>query len=416
MGRHPSRAEAPARAARRVSARAWLAAAWLAVAGFPAGAAPGRAEEAPTIGKTFSGMLDLGDFQAPLPAGEWLLAGRGYDRVADMSDAASAIETLVLFRLEGGMVTAFATVQHNLVPIETGWGVAEECVRTDMALRLIFDADEGHSRCGFAAAVEIAPASASPAFWTSAVAFAVNRELKLPRQWLMDGLRLSDRRDVVDIRYHFSRELPGTPGAIPASLAIDQRPGQSGWLDLLAPWRASPEAATARPDAATIEKLDRWLQGMQALAALGFNRTLAGLQPPPMPWAQADAAAAAAGQRQLLRLDALRAARIVDDRFYAERRAAIQGAEVEVAPEQLSALELTALKAVADQSTTVMENLAVNAIVLGNLAQTMALLPLQTLADALQFTTHEYAWNTLGPNRVRESPAIGFVEVGTIRP
>jgi hypothetical protein len=389
---------------------AGLLAAWLCAGAGAAFAAP------PAIGSSFNGLLDLGDAQVPLPAGEWVLAGRGYDVVADMTDAAyGAIETLVLFRLDERKVTAFATLQHNLIPIETGWGVAADCMRTDMPLRVFFDGgDEGHSRCGFAGEVATGPGLDTPAFWQSALAYAANQNLALPQLWTMAGVRMSNRRDVVDIRFYFGPEL--TAGLAKAGVAQPvAESGGSSWLRFIPGW-AEP-GKPPRPSAPVMTVLDDWLQGLQYLVYLGFNRQLAGVPAPAMPSAAAteDPGAVIRAQQQQ-RLDALKAAHVVGNQFYAQRSAAIRDSEVAVAPEQLSALEVTVLKTAADQATTIVENAVVNLVVLGSLTQAFALLPIQTLADTLQFTTHEYAWNKLGPNRVRESPTIDFVEVGKVIP
>jgi len=82
----------------------------------------------------------------------------------------------------------------------------------------------------------------------------------------------------------------------------------------------------------------------------------------------------------------------------------------------MSTAELTAWKTLVDQITTAAENFVVNFVVLGNLAQTIGLLPLQTTADMAQFSIHEWAWNTYGPSRLREAPTIDFAQVGTLHP
>ena len=81
----------------------------------------------------------------------------------------------------------------------------------------------------------------------------------------------------------------------------------------------------------------------------------------------------------------------------------------------MSTAELTAWKTLVDQVTTAAENFVVNFIVLGNMAQTIGLLPLQMSADMAQFSIHEWAWNTYGPSRLREAPTIDFARVGVIR-
>ena len=115
--------------------------------------AAARADDALAPGRTFAGFVALDGQQVPLPEGEWLLAGRGYEMVQDLADVAyGAIETVVLFRVGDGVVTALVVAQHNLIPIEDGWGTATECTGGDLPVVASFDAADGHIFCGFAAA------------------------------------------------------------------------------------------------------------------------------------------------------------------------------------------------------------------------------------------------------------------------
>src|SRR5262245_1208082 len=82
------------------------------------GGAGARAGQPLEPGQTFSGFVALDGQQIPLPEGEWLLAGHGYEMAPSINDVAyGAIETVILFRAESGMVTALVVAQHNLVPI-----------------------------------------------------------------------------------------------------------------------------------------------------------------------------------------------------------------------------------------------------------------------------------------------------------
>ena len=121
--------------------------------------------EVPAPGGAVQGQLDLGGKQIVLPDGEWVVAGHGYDQVAGLEDVPyGAIENVVLFRLDGSRVTAFVIAQRNVIAIENGWGLAPECVRSDLLGLVVYDAAEGHSFCGFvdhvATAVDSTSASA----------------------------------------------------------------------------------------------------------------------------------------------------------------------------------------------------------------------------------------------------------------
>jgi uncharacterized membrane protein len=222
------------------------------------------------------------------------------------------------------------------------------------------------------------------------------------------------------VRRHRAPEAGAAPSSAPAGdvprvAAVAPPAPEPGYLDKLYFWRTSAPALEPAKLSPAMAELGRWLQDMQTLVGLGFDNGLAGVTPMKMPWSTGPRAAPRIVDLRLQRLDALRAAHLASDDFYTVRRKGIEDARVGLAPERMSTAELTAWKTLVDQVTTVAENFVVNYVVLGNLAQTIGLLPLQTTADMVQFSIHEWAWNTYGPSRLREAPTIDFSRVGVIR-
>ena len=169
--------------------------------------------------------LTLHGKQIPLPAGDWLVAGSA-SSVTDVAGRVlpGPVATLVLFRLEGGSVTAFITVHTNILPAQHGWGVAAACGRTDLYAVTQETGVDGEVSCSFVAPVEVAAApsgaSSSPA-WQRARALAGERGWRLPERWLMAGARQGDREDFVDIRYHFAPQQWGWPDSGADSMPSD---------------------------------------------------------------------------------------------------------------------------------------------------------------------------------------------------
>ena len=166
------------------------------------------------IGSALNTMLELRGKQILLPEGDWVVAGHGYEVVPELTDLAyGAVESVVLFKTDGKKVSAFVIAHRNVIPIEDGWGSASECARADIPLALTYDAEEGHTFCGFVATVDTSRADDSATSWKNAVAFAQAHGLTLPKEWRMAGFRLSNRSDVVDVRYHFDPALRPRPDA-----------------------------------------------------------------------------------------------------------------------------------------------------------------------------------------------------------
>jgi len=169
------------------------------------------------------------------------------------------------------------------------------------------------------------------------------------------------------------------------------------------------------PDQA-LEELGRWMQGMHGLVGLGFSNGLSGIEPAAMPWAERSATRLSPLQaRQLDTLDTLRAEGLITDDFYAARRADISPKGLQAPAEEMSNLQLTFWRTLVDQTTTLVENVAVDLVVLGNLTSTWALLPVQTAVDLGQFMGHEYIWNEYGPVGVREAPVLDLAQIGIVR-
>src|SRR5258708_14320708 len=102
---------------------------------FIAGPLPAAAADlAP--GAVVHGYVDLAGKQIVLPEGDWIVAGRAAETLPSLAGVPyGAIESLVLFKLAdkpAKTVAAFVVARRNAVAIADGWGVAPECLRTDI--------------------------------------------------------------------------------------------------------------------------------------------------------------------------------------------------------------------------------------------------------------------------------------------
>jgi hypothetical protein len=352
-----------------------LGAALLAtVAAGGAGAVAQPADQA--AGATFNGSFELAGRQVALPEGTWTLAGRGFSPVAELdADPYGAIETVVLFRLDGQAVDAFVAASRNVVPVEEGWGTARECLAEDVELSLVlnYDAAGAHTFCGFVGEVRNVVTPASPSAWKAAAAYGIANGLVPPGEWLMAGYRLSDRFDVLDVRYHFDpAELQG------ADLA-------------------------------------GWLNRMRESVRAGFDNGLAGIAPMPMPGTEAAAELPPPVTVAKLQLLAkLRQQGVLDERQFRAQEALILGQQPRVVAAPISNELLTLYKTVAEQVTAAGPLFLGNLLVLQNVGQATQLLGVQSVADFAHDYGIEWAWNTYGPQRLREEPTIDLPVAGVM--
>src|SRR5262249_12887042 len=119
-----------------------LAAAAIGSAGAEAAVAP--------IGTVFSGFLPFAGKEIPLPQGDWVLVGDGYQTLPGAGGApGDAIEDVVLFKQAKDTVPAFIIAHRNLISRNDGWGIAPDCDRDDILATVNWDDADGHGFCGF---------------------------------------------------------------------------------------------------------------------------------------------------------------------------------------------------------------------------------------------------------------------------
>ncbi|QCG91967.1 DUF2061 domain-containing protein [Azospirillum sp. TSH100] len=142
-----------------------------------------------------SGHAILAGKQIPLPAGEWVLAGR---------DGSGQFQTAVLIQLDGQQVRAFLIATTNAQPGTAGWGLTHDCSGRDGAFATIDYASSIDGACRFVGRVTTSIGTGTATAWIAATEMARQQGWTMPDRWLMAGVRLTDRRDVVDVRYHFA--------------------------------------------------------------------------------------------------------------------------------------------------------------------------------------------------------------------
>ncbi|HYH22659.1 MAG TPA: DUF2061 domain-containing protein [Azospirillum sp.] len=147
----------------------------------------------------YAGHFALAGKQIPLPEGEWVLAGQG---------GTAPFESAVLVQLSGGDVRAFVIATTNTEPAEAGWGLTRDCSRSDFDFAAIQYVSAMDGACRFVNRVTTSARPDSSPAWIAAAETAARKDWTLPSLWLMAGVRITDRRDVVDVRYHFLGGVP----------------------------------------------------------------------------------------------------------------------------------------------------------------------------------------------------------------
>lgn len=234
--------------------------------------APPAAAQELAVGQVHHGPLVWAGKQIPLPAGAWLLAGLGAgEPPTGAPGPVGAVGSAVLLAEAEGRVTGFVLAYTNLVPGDGGWGAADDCARDDLHLaERIYDTPLFRS-CAWVGHA-LGNDGGDPA-WVAARGLIERRGWRLPAAWLVAGLRLSDPRDVVEVRYYFNPEAEGVPPDDQAAWAAH-------------PWSAARVGADPRR-AAMVAEVVSFARAMRRPLAEGFKNRLPPGASPAMPWSGA---------------------------------------------------------------------------------------------------------------------------------
>jgi hypothetical protein len=173
-----------------------------------------RAELAP--GDRAPPVLAIAGKQVPLPEGNWIVAGRAPGAVTPGKDLGSygTIWNVVLLRISPrGALDAMAEINVNDMAVDDGWGVAADCQRSDLVLTVVRSRAGWDAACFFVTHTIWNRDTALPAAWRQANAVAAQRGLILPATTVTAGFRVANRRDIIDVRFHFLAD----PADVPAT-------------------------------------------------------------------------------------------------------------------------------------------------------------------------------------------------------
>ena len=161
-------------------------------------AMPSQATDLPTRGEIRANEIVLLDKHVPLPPGEWQVASSGFGRVGEEDPGPYGAIGGVLLVRRGNAPREFLLIHTNALPVRDGWGAAPECASEKALARSIGETHNLHNGCSFVTATRSSWLAGShlPALGDAAAA-----RTSLPPWALIAGFRVSDRRDVLDIRY-----------------------------------------------------------------------------------------------------------------------------------------------------------------------------------------------------------------------
>jgi uncharacterized membrane protein len=340
-----------------------------------AGAMPAQAT---SVGEKVIQKITLGGKQIPLPGGEWTLAGLGTQPFhMPAIGAFGSIETAVLFLIQQTRVVAVLEVNSNTLQVTDGWGRTKACVKDDRQFQLIVHYKTGwETSCQFVRTTEFDAGSSGPPAWEQARDFAYKAKLTMPRVWLTAGFRVSDRQDLVDVRYHFDPALVLGNSAAAVGTAAD--------------W--SPDAVKRDPlRADAVQVVASWASGFDAWVERGMRNQIEGASGP-MPEAAAFQTSTPLVDAKLRELDGLyRDGRISWDAYTAQSQATIT--EVPVYKEQSSLLSNSVQKNISFRAMGTFVDYGIAYLVTANNAISWGIALTLNATDSVWFVLNDQYWD-----------------------
>ena len=208
-----------------------------------------------------NGRITVAGKQVPLPPGEFTVvtSGTAHARIVNKTGIESQrldlgpIRAVTLAQVADGRVPLVVEIAANLLPYHDGWGTTADCTRKDIYAAVSNYESGWDVSCLYLKPMPVDDTHRAPG--GEAVArFAGERGAAVSSFWVVAGLRVADRQDVIDVRYHIDPAALGVPAtaadaAIWAPTAIEQQPGQLTAVKDIAAWTgsvASPLSAGLR--------------------------------------------------------------------------------------------------------------------------------------------------------------------------
>ena len=338
-------------------------------------------------GQTLSGQLVLGGKSVPLPAGQWTVAGLGAG-TADTSFSSRApglIWNVVLFRptADGRQLDAMIELNINELSISDGWGMASDCSRSDLALSVVRYKAGWDSSCFFVTHTLFSEKNPTTPAWAQATLLAQQKGWQIPNTAVTAGARASNRRDVIDVRYHFTPAFHKIPeGAIEI------------WNQ--SPWLASRLERDQRR-LAFARNLTEWIVVTSGHVEAGLkNRLPASVSLPDPGLNMLALENESLVKKRMEALNTLKNAGLLSSAGYDQQVHTLSEKGLDPTSSVVDPARIALYKTLAYRPAVSLANIFIDYYWIGLPFATGVLLLLQVTINSVKFYFHELAWDRLG--------------------
>jgi uncharacterized membrane protein len=311
-------------------------------------------------GKVYTSSFEIAGKQIPLPEGEWrVITERNLPAAMDLASG-DDLRQVVLMQLQGQAISALVVATANIGPSTSGWGTSRDCTRRDILTATLRYQSAMDVSCSFINHVVTAPGNQPSVMDAELEQRSKAEGWSMPATWLMAGFRIADRRDMIDVRYHFNPEMAIPPRAI--------RPWPAN------PWSRSAVSAS-RQRAAVVADLSNWVVASQETIEEGFRHRLSSGASLPKPWRSG------------------------------AREPSVPASEQPESPLAVAAWGRSLEKTISWRVVGTLADLAVAYTFTGSVVLSGALALTGSVVNAILYFGHEMVWEALDPS-ARTQPAV----------
>lgn len=359
------------------------------------------------VGTSVTGRITVAGKQVPLPPGEFTVisSSTANARIVNKTGIESErldlgpIRTVTLAQVADGRIPLVVEIAANMLPHHDGWGTTADCTRKD-----IYAAVSNYQSGWDVSCLYLKPLPVGgevPAPGGEAVArLAADRGAAVSDFWVVAGLRVADRHDVVDVRYHIDPAALGVPATAATAAAwapseLEQQPGQLAVVKDIAAWAG----AVAAP-------LSAGLQGRMDPAWTAF---------PPIAGALALDPDALQRAARVEALTQLRASGAISDSAFDEQMAVVTGAVATAGAAEATTwtyAQVAGWKAFTYRVVVTTINAGIDYMFIGRPFAAGVLVILQVVVNTTKFFFHEMMWQEVFGISPLQREAPNVIEFG----
>lgn len=343
----------------------------------------GALAQSVSAGQTLKREITIAGKSAPLPPGDWIVAGVGPGVLKDGAAPGpyGLIWNVVLMRptQDGRAIDAMMELNVNDLGVSDGWGVSASCSRKDFPLAVVRYKAGWDASCFFLTHSLWDWRKAATRAWGDAMRYAASRSWTLPQTTVTSGFRVANRRDVMDARIHFTTAFHGIPEPQVADWS------QSAW-----------HATRIEKDERRIgfaKALTEWTVLTSGYMEAGLKRRLPETALP-NPGVDAETLARDSIARQrLTALESLRKAGLISEANFNDQARTLAEKGIDPSSASIDPATVALYKTLAYRPTVSVANIFIDYYWIGQPFATGVLLLLQVTINSFKFYFHELAWD-----------------------